>query len=59
MDIEKQSGSVLVDLEKDEDKEREENERAAQDAMKDLDVLYGDEQSQKEQQKAEEVLSDE
>lgn len=59
MDIEKQSGSVLEDLEKDEDKEREENERAAQDAMKDLDVLYGDEQSQKEQQKAEEVLSDE
>lgn len=59
MDIEKNSGSVLEDLEKDEDKEQEENEKAAQDAMKDLDVCYGDEQSQKEQQKAEDAISEE
>ena len=43
MEIEKNSGSVLEELEKDEDKEREENEQAARDAMKDLDVCYGDE----------------
>ena len=35
--------AVLEDLERDEEKEKEENERAAQEAMKDLDVCYGDE----------------
>ena len=58
MDAEKNSGAVLEDLEKDEDKEKEENEQAAKDAMKDLDVCYGDDQSQKEEQKAEEALDD-
>jgi hypothetical protein len=42
MDYEKNSGAVLDDLEKDEDKEKEENAQAAKDAMKDLDVCYGD-----------------
>ena len=59
MDYEKTSGSVLEDIYRDEDKEKEENDKAAQDAMKDLDVCYGDEESQKEQQKAEDVMSEE
>ena len=58
MDYEKNSGSVLDELEKDEDKEKEENDQAAKDAMKDLDVCYGDDQSQKEEQKAEEALDE-
>lgn len=58
MDAEKASGGVLEDLEKDEDKEKEENDQAAKDAMKDLDVCYGDDQSQKEEQKAEEALDE-
>jgi hypothetical protein len=45
MDYEKNSGTVLDELEKDEDKEKEENDQAAKDAMKDLDVCYGDDQS--------------
>jgi hypothetical protein len=49
IDLEKSSGTVLDELDKDEDKEKEENDKAAQDAMKDLDVCYGDEESQKEQ----------
>ena len=42
MDYEKNSGTVLDELEKDDDKEKEENDQAAKDAMKDLDVCYGD-----------------
>lgn len=56
--MEKDSSSVLEELQKDEDKEREENEQAARDAMKDLDVCYGDDISLKEEQKAEEALED-
>ena len=55
MDAEKNSGALMEDLEKDEDKEKEENDQAAKDAMKDLDVLYGDDQSKQEEAKAEEM----
>lgn len=36
-------------MEKADEKEKEENDKAAEDAMRDLDVCYGDDQSKKEQ----------